>query len=318
MAVLSLSEVTNNYGTYRGNSLVGERGAVATVPNDGLNGINGVPYPFLSGIIVKINGSSYTFSGYLNQLKLQGNPYISKSTIPTISFTLDQLVNTPIPDAIVYGNVARTQYSEVTITKKMSTIDDVLSYLNDFFNPNTSDIVLDPLVFGSWDLTTTDYEPDLDVIGEYPGLEFQEYEGLQGVVTPSSPPTVTEPKTPDPEPIVETEPPKPIEVIKPDIQFDEIQIPPIEIPPLDLDFSDIDFGTPKNINLGFGLNSVQTTQTTQTVFQNQGGAAAAAFASQQAGPQKPTFNGNYTGQPGTGPDGSSWVWIPGQGGWTKS
>ena len=39
---LSLSEITNTYGTYRGNSLVGPRNSVGTVPNDGLEGINGV------------------------------------------------------------------------------------------------------------------------------------------------------------------------------------------------------------------------------------------------------------------------------------
>jgi hypothetical protein len=46
MATLSLSEVQNDYGTYRGNSLVGELGSIGTVPNAGLEGINGVSAPF--------------------------------------------------------------------------------------------------------------------------------------------------------------------------------------------------------------------------------------------------------------------------------
>lgn len=221
---LSLSEVTNNYGTYQGNSLVGERGSTATVPNDGLEGIIGVNYPFLSGIIVKINGASYTYSGYLNQLKLQGNPFVSKSTIPTISFTLDQLVNTPIPDTIVYGSTTRTVYSEANVTKRMSTIEDILFYLNDFFNPNTSDIVLSPITIGGWTLNTTDYNVDLDVNGIYPGLEFEEYDGLKGIVRPSLPPSQTEPKVPDPEPIIELPPKKDPIVVKPKLP------PPIDLP----------------------------------------------------------------------------------------
>ena len=209
---LSLSEVTNTYGTYRGNSLVGIRGAVGTVPNDGLEGINGVNYPFLEGIIVKINGASYTYSGYLNQLKLQGNPFISKSTIPTVSFTLDQLVEEK-EDTIVYEGVTRTQYSEANVNKRMSSITDILFYLNDFFNPDTSDTVLSPYSIGGWDLSTTDYSPDLDVVGEYPGLQFEATPGL--AIKPSTPPTVEEPKKPEPKPIIEVTEPKPIEIIKP-------------------------------------------------------------------------------------------------------
>jgi hypothetical protein len=209
---LSLSEVTNTYGTYRGNSLVGIRGAVGTVPNNGLEGINGVNYPFLEGIIVKINGASYTYSGYLNQLKLQGNPFISKSTIPTVSFTLDQLVEEK-EETIVYEGVTRTQYSEANVNKRMSSINDILFYLNDFFNPNTSDTVLSPYSIGGWSLSTTDYSPDLDVVGEYPGLQFEATPGL--AIKPSTPPTVEEPKKPEPKPIIEVTEPKPIEIIKP-------------------------------------------------------------------------------------------------------
>ena len=35
-------------------------------------------------------------------------------------------------------------------------------------------------------------------------------------------------------------------------------------------------------------------------------------------PTKPTGTGNYTGERRTAGDGSSWVWIPFQGGWTKA
>ena len=215
---LSLSEVTNTYGTYRGNSLVGPLSNVATVPNDGLSGIIGVNFPFLAGMIIKINGQSYAYSGWLNAVKLKGNPYLSKRSLPTISFTLNQLVNTPIPETIVHNNpeTNRTQYAEINISKKMSTINDVLFYLNDFFNPKNSDEVLGVASFGAWTLNTTEYDVELDVVGAYPGFQFEEFgEDLQP--PPSSLPTETEAKLSPPEPIVEIAEEQEINVVKPNI-----------------------------------------------------------------------------------------------------
>lgn len=211
---LSLSEITNTYGTYRGNSLVGPRNSVGTVPNDGLEGISGVNFPFLAGIVIKINGQSYADSGWLNSVKVKGNPYLSKRSLPTISFTLDQLVNDPIPETYVHGAVTRSKYSESFITKRMSTINDVLFYLNDFFNPKNSDEVLSTQSFGATALNTTQYDVEIDVVGGYPGFEFEEF-GEALTPPPSLPPTATEAKTPPPEPIVETVEEKPIPINPP-------------------------------------------------------------------------------------------------------
>ena len=219
MAITSLSEVQNDYGSYRGNSLVGKLGAVTSVPNDGLSGIIGKPYPFLNGILVKIGGNIYTDSGYLNALNSTGNPYLSKRSLPTVSLSLSDVTQL-VPDIKVHddnGGVFRTQYSEANVTKRMSTIDDILFYLNDFFNPNTTDTVLDPNVIGSFNLTTTSYSPDLDVNGLYPGLEFEAYEDIKSATTVkiSTPPTQTEPKTAEVRPVVEVEEEKPLVTSKP-------------------------------------------------------------------------------------------------------
>ena len=216
MAITSLSEVQNDYGSYRGNSLVGKLGAVTSVPNDGLSGIIGKPYPFLNGILVKIGGNIYTDSGYLNALKSAGNPYLSKRSLPTVSLSLSDVTQL-VPDIIVHGSVTRTKYAEVSITKRMSTIEDILRYLNDFFNPNTTDTVLTAQTLGSFDLITTDYFPDLDVSGQYPGLEFETFEDIATATsaTISTPPTVTEPKTAEVRPVVEVAEEKPLVTSKP-------------------------------------------------------------------------------------------------------
>ena len=217
MAITSLSDVTNEYGSYRGNSLVGERGSVGTVPNDGLEGIVGKNLPFLNGILLKIEGTIYTDQGYLNALKAAGNPFISKRSLPIVSLRLSDLT-ADLPETIVYEGTTRTTYAEANVTKRMSTIDDILNYLNDFFNPNTSDTTLDPLTIGGWELTTSEYNVDLDVAGEYPGLQFEE-SGLG--IKISTPPNVQTVKEPEPKPVVEVEPPKEIAIIKPEVVIEE-------------------------------------------------------------------------------------------------
>lgn len=217
MAITSLSDVTNEYGTYRGNSLVGPRGSVGTVPNDGLEGIVGKNLPFLNGILLKIEGTIYTDQGYLNALKAAGNPFISKRSLPIVSLRLSDLT-ADLPETIVYEGTTRTTYAEANVTKRMSTIDDILNYLNDFFNPNTSDTTLDPLTIGGWQLTTSDYNVDLDVAGEYPGLQFEE-SGLG--IKISTPPNVQTVKEPEPKPVVEVEPPREIPIIKPEVVIEE-------------------------------------------------------------------------------------------------
>ena len=217
MARTSLSDVTNEYGSYRGNSLVGERGSVGTVPNDGLAGIVGKNLPFLNGILLKIEGTIYTDQGYLNALKAAGNPFISKRSLPIVSLRLSDLT-ADLPETIVYEGTTRTRYAEANVTKRMSTIDDILNYINDFFNPNTSDTTLDPLTIGGWELTTSEYNVDLDVAGEYPGLQFEE-SGLG--IKISTPPNVQTVKEPEPKPVVEVEPSREIAIIKPEVVIEQ-------------------------------------------------------------------------------------------------
>ena len=234
MAITSLSEVTNDYGSYRGNSLIGERGTAVTVPNDGLDGIIGKNYPFLSGILIKIGESIYTDQGYLNALKRAGNPYISKSTLPMVSFPSLDALTQDVEDVLVHednGPVYRTQYAEVAISKRMSTVEDILFYLNDFFNPRTTDEILSPGAIGSFNLLTTTYSADLDVNGLYPGLEFEAYEDIANdtVVKPSLPPTQTEPKKKEPPVEVEL-PPKQEPIVTPPPKDDKRVGPVPEIP----------------------------------------------------------------------------------------
>jgi hypothetical protein len=232
MALLSLSDVQNDYGSYSGNSLVGLLGARVTVPNDGLAGIIGKPYPFLNGILVKISGTIYTDSGYLNKIKTLGNPYISKRSLPMVSLSLSELTREEADIKVHDGNgggpTYRATYAEANVTRRLQSVDDILRYLNDFFNPSTTDIVIDPKVLGGWSLSTTTYSAELDVKGIYPGLEFETLEDIATATTIklSTPPTETAEKKPEPVVTVEVEDePEELSVVLPKL---DIVIPPLD------------------------------------------------------------------------------------------
>ena len=230
MALLSLSDVQNDYGSYRGNSLVGDLGATVTVPNDGLAGIIGKPYPFLNGILIKISGTIYTDSGYLNKIKTLGNPYISKRSLPMVTLSLSELTREEA-DIKVHddrGGVFRTQYAESNVIRRLQSVDDILRYLNDFFNPATTDTVIDPNVLGGWSLSTSSYSAELDVKGIYPGLQFEILEDIAVATTVklSIPPTETAVKQPEPVVTVEVEEePEKLSVVLPKL---DIVIPPLD------------------------------------------------------------------------------------------
>lgn len=236
MATLSLSEVQNDYGTYQGNSLVGELGSVGTVPNAGLEGINGVSAPFLNGIVLKIDNTLYTDSGYLNQLKLSGNPYIDINTLPTIVVTLNQLTsfgNEPLVNGLG-GLIPQSQYAETSGFSPMLSVQKVLQYLNDFFNPNTTDRTLTPAAVGTvGSASPSQYFVDVDLQGgSYAGMQFDVGPARGGTVPISEPPG-------DP---IDTTPTEPIEVEVFDTSTNEINI--IKPDTSDIDLIDISDSNP--------------------------------------------------------------------------
>jgi len=306
MATISLSEVQNDYGTYRGNSLVGDLGSVGTVPNAGLDGINGVSAPFLNGIVLRIDDTYYTDSGYLNQLKLAGNPYIDINTLPTVVVTLNQLTtfgDEPLVNGFG-GLIPQAQYAETSGFSPMSSVTKVLQYLNDFFNPNATDVTLSPGAVGTiGSASPSEYFVDVDLAGgSYAGMQFDVNPSSGGTVPVSQPPG---------DPIV-TEAVEPIEV--------EVNEVPTEVSIIKQKPELIDVKSP----------DITRTNTFTDSFENLNGQLARTLSSYETGntygytntgveeSTKPTGTGSYTGERRTAWDGSSWVWIPGLGGWTEA
>ena len=233
MAIIQLSGLQNDYGSYRGNTLTGRSGSVGNVPNNGLGGILGRNLPHLSGLIINIDGIGYTDSSYLNGLKASGNPYLSKNTLPTIEVTLGGL-NTEFAkeyawdepdlqtavDIFPERKVERLDYAEAVVAVKLNTVDDYLNYFNDFFDPTRTEILRPSKLtpenastpqpgIGRWITNPTQYFVEEDDEGRYPGMQFLPFGAAAESPTQ---PTVPDPE-PDPEPVVVTvEAPAEIEV----------------------------------------------------------------------------------------------------------
>ena len=237
MAIIQLSGLQNDYGSYRGNTLTGRSGSVANVPNNGLGGIIGRNLPHLSGLIINIDGIGYTDSSYLNGLKASGNPYLSKNTLPTIEVTLGGL-NTEFAkeyawdepdlqtavDIFPERKVERLDYAEAVVAVKLNTVDDYLNYFNDFFDPTRTEILRPSKLtpenastpqpgIGRWITNPTQYFVVEDDEGRYPGMQFLPF----GAGAESTQPPVPDPE-PDPEPVVVTVEPQPEIEVAIDVQ----------------------------------------------------------------------------------------------------
>ena len=237
MAIIQLSGLQNDYGSYRGNTLTGRSGSVGNVPNNGLGGILGRNLPHLSGLIINIDGVGYTDSSYLNGLKASGNPYLSKNTLPTIEVTLGGL-NTEFAkeyawdepdlqtavDIFPERKVERLDYAEAVVAVKLNTVDDYLNYFNDFFDPTRTEILRPSKLtsenastpqpgIGRWILMSehyntkdgpveyikTGYAPELDERGDYPGMKFMPFDDMRAETDTDEIKVIT-PPVPDPEP----------------------------------------------------------------------------------------------------------------------
>ena len=272
---LTLSQLVNDYGSYSGNTLIGDLGSRASVPNSGFGDVRGVSYDNIT-FIVKVNGTKYASSKWLSEQQ-NGNPYLSSATVARIDS-----VNIPNPPLNFLDKGGEGEkYAEIKASSKLQSGDDIiLRYINELLSP-TDDIkpasswgswsgnvqrtvtvptsIQDPLgnpydigVVGSKYGNT--YNADIDLEGVYPGLEFEEtgFDGkVSGAEALSSTVSVRE------ESVKESSVDSGTVLEQLDtlgIVLDDIKIEPIKLDPIDIDFRDFDFGIGDiNTNFGFGL-----------------------------------------------------------------
>jgi len=191
---ITLDTLVNDYGTYQGNTLIGERGARATIPNKGFDGVQGVPYNNLT-FIIEIDGKQYASSQWLSTQK--NTPYQDKKTIAGsgMRFTSDMFKLSTSEASILLDSEI---FSEMTITSNLNdSTDKILQHID--WLVSDGDSLRTVTDYGSWEVNLyktaaatsqiTDplgnpytigvtgpkghtYNAELDFGGSYPGLEF--------------------------------------------------------------------------------------------------------------------------------------------------
>ena len=175
---IKISQLVNDYGSYSGNTLIGEYGARANVPNPGFGGVTGVPFPNIT-FIVRVNGSDYASSAWLSQQR-NGNPYIHKNSVPRINV---QSINGVNKDTLTLPGMSADfkrdeGYAEVNAISNISSTNDVLSFINYLLDGKES---VDPAIptFGSFS----------------PSLLVPPMDGRGSPANPTVPQKVTNPAT---------------------------------------------------------------------------------------------------------------------------
>jgi len=263
---LTISQLVNDYGSYSGTTLIGERGARANVPSRGFGDVRGVPYDNIT-FVIKVNGTKYASSKWLSQQQ-NGNPYLSSNTVARIDNY--NIPNPPLnfTDPIGEGE----KYAEMKASSKLNNDTALLSFINDLLD--SSDEIKPPSSYGSWSpslktvpipQTIQDplgnpysigvvgkkfgntYSAELDLGGDYPGLQFDE-KGFNGLIGGAE--ALTQDTSVEPEEVKEN-----VSDTGSGITFDPIEIDlsdfTFDIGPIDLD---LDFGlNDLNLDFGFGL-----------------------------------------------------------------
>jgi hypothetical protein len=270
---LTIDQLVNDYGSYSGTTLIGERGARATVPNKGFGSVTGVPYPNIT-FIVRVNGRDYASSSWLSEQQ-NGNPYLHQGSIPRIN---TRSVNSMPIGLSPFADKQDEYYAEVDAKSKLDDTDEILKFINYLLDGKDG---VDPAIptfgdYGVWDngdpkgsLIQTiqnpgsgeeypaspirvfdsksptrskkswigSYSSENDLAGVYPGLGF-EPTNFDGTLAGEEAQSQSIPPIISDEPVEKTDSngqqPK---IDLSDFNFDDIII---DIPPIDL--SDFDFG----------------------------------------------------------------------------
>ena len=290
---ITISQLVNDYGSYSGNTLIGERGARANVPNPGFAGVTGVPFPNIT-FIVRVNGSDYASSAWLSQQR-NGNPYIHKNSVPRINV---QSINGVNKDTLnlpgMNSDFVRDEgYAEVKAISNISSTNDVLRFINYLLdgkesvdpaiptfgsfspslnldinprNPSVPQQVTNPATGESYDsglrVGTKQgkswpgvYSPEDDMAGVYPGMAFKQTD-FDGFKFGRDAAAQSIPPIKEEE-IINEEIQEELDLVFDDFTLDDIELEPLDLDfDFDFDFADFNFGT-MNLTMG-NLNPVSS------------------------------------------------------------
>ena len=147
-------DLRNQYGNYDGNTIVGNysQNKITLEPQE-IGDITSVPGDFR--VIYSIDGQLFGSSTYLSEIRNSNNPYINKSTLPIIEFNSSDLINST-------DFKFREDYSEVTITSTLETIDDLSKHIAWLLDKSQKELRNPGTDYGSYSVSITKYNTEND------------------------------------------------------------------------------------------------------------------------------------------------------------
>lgn len=153
-------DLRNQYGTYSGNTIVGNytENQIELEPTD-IGDI--IPITGDFRVIFSIDGQLYGSSTLLSEIESSNNPYIKKSSLPIV-----ELNSSDLKSDIDFS--ARENYAEVSVTENLNSVEDLSKHISWLLDSSQKELRKPAQDYGSYGVSISSYSPESDS-----GLGFQ-------------------------------------------------------------------------------------------------------------------------------------------------
>ena len=153
-------DLRNQYGTYSGNTIIGNY-PTNTIDLDVTDIGDITPVPGDFRVIFSIDGQLYGSSTLLSEIQSSGNPYINKSSLPIVELNKDDL-KSDIDFSV------RENYSETTVTENLISIEDFAKHISWLLDSSQKELRKPSQDYGAYSVSISPYNPETDS-----GMGFQ-------------------------------------------------------------------------------------------------------------------------------------------------
>ena len=147
-------DLRNQYGTYSGNTIVGNY-PTNTIDLDVTDIGDITPVPGDFRVIFSIDGQLYGSSTLLSEIQSSGNPYINKSSLPIVELNKDDL-KSDIDFSV------RENYSETTVTENLISIEDFAKHISWLLDSSQKELRKPSQDYGAYSVSISPYNPETD------------------------------------------------------------------------------------------------------------------------------------------------------------
>lgn len=153
-------DLRNQYGTYSGNTIVGNYTEnQITLDETNISDITPVPGNFR--VIFSIDGQLYGSSTLLSEIQSSNNPYINKSSLPIV-----ELNSADLKSDVDFS--ARENYSEVSVTGNLNSLEDLAEHISWLLDSSQKELRKPAQDYGAYNVSISSYDPTTDL-----GLGFE-------------------------------------------------------------------------------------------------------------------------------------------------